>query len=280
MLVILRNLGRKGKPLWRNASCCLWQPKYYIKFRNKCQEQKSEFSSADLDAGAHGGSNHAASDILTLGSGGLSLDNGAQQSLEVLLQLLGAEGNLADGAVDDVGLVKTVLDLTGLDFLDGRSDVGGHSTGLGGGHQTLGAQNLTQTANDTHHVGGSDDDVKVKPVFLGDLFNQIHTAGEISACSLSFFQLSVLGENQNLAGLAGAVGQNDGAANLLVSVTGVNAQLNVHFNGLVELGGSGLNDQTHGVGHIVLHAAVNQLGAVFIFLTSKQCNILLSGDSE
>ena len=53
-------------------------------------------------------------DILALGSGGLGLDDGAHESVEVLSELLGAEGNLADGAVDDVGLVETVLDLTGL----------------------------------------------------------------------------------------------------------------------------------------------------------------------
>ena len=38
MLVISRNLGRKGVPLWHKASCCLWQLKYNIKFRDDCQE--------------------------------------------------------------------------------------------------------------------------------------------------------------------------------------------------------------------------------------------------
>ena len=110
---------------------------------------------------------------------------------DVLLQLLNAEGNLADGAVDDVGLVQTVLDLTGLDLLDGSADVGSHSTGLGGGHQTLGAQDLTQTADDTHHVGGSNDNVKLEPVFLGDLLNQLHAANIVSACSQSLVDLSI-----------------------------------------------------------------------------------------
>ena len=82
------------------------------------------------------------------------------------LQLLGAEGDLADGAVDDVGLVQTVLDLTGFDFLDGLGDVGGDGAGLGGGHQTLGAQDLTETADNAHHVGSGDDHVKVEPVLL------------------------------------------------------------------------------------------------------------------
>jgi hypothetical protein len=63
-------------------------------------------------------------------------------------------------------------------------------------------------------------------------------------------------------------------------VTGVNAELDVDFDGLVELSGSSLANQTHGVGHVVLNTAIDQLSAVFVFLTSEQCNILLSGDSE
>ena len=68
---------------------------------------------SDLDTGAHGGSNGAGADILTLGSCGLSLHNSLDQSIHVLQQLLSAEGHLADGAVDDVGLVQTVLDQIG-----------------------------------------------------------------------------------------------------------------------------------------------------------------------
>ena len=55
---------------------------------------------------------------MTLSSCGLSLNNSSHQSIHVLLQLLSTEGNLADGAVDDGGLVQTVLDLTSLDFLN------------------------------------------------------------------------------------------------------------------------------------------------------------------
>ena len=59
----------------------------------------------DADAGAHGRSNDAGLDILTLGRSGLSLDYSVEQGVEVLTELLSAEGSLADGAVDDVGLV-------------------------------------------------------------------------------------------------------------------------------------------------------------------------------
>ena len=57
-----------------------------------------QLGAIDLNAGAHGGSHHAALDILALGGGGLGLDDGAQQSGIVLIQLVRAEGNLAEDA--------------------------------------------------------------------------------------------------------------------------------------------------------------------------------------
>ena len=70
----------------------------------------------DLDAGAHRGSDDAALDILTLSCSGLCLDDRAEESVEVLLELVCAKGSLSDGAVNDVGLVQTILNLTGFDI--------------------------------------------------------------------------------------------------------------------------------------------------------------------
>ena len=58
-------------------------------------------------------------------------------------------------------------------------------------------------------------------------------------------------------------------------MTGVNAELDVDLNSLVKLGGGGLDNKAHGLGNVVLNAAVDQLSAVGIFFTSEQCNILL-----
>ena len=93
--------------------------------------KKSILGGIDLDARAHGGGDDAGADILALGGGGLGLDDRADEGGHVLLQLLGAERHLAAGAVDDVGLVETVLDLTGLRFADGFRDVGRDGSGLG-----------------------------------------------------------------------------------------------------------------------------------------------------
>ena len=47
-----------------------------------------QLGAIDLNAGAHGGSHHAALDILALGGGGLGLDDRAHDGVEVLSQLL------------------------------------------------------------------------------------------------------------------------------------------------------------------------------------------------
>ncbi|MBQ6948286.1 MAG: arsenic efflux protein, partial [Firmicutes bacterium] len=59
--------------------------------------------------------------------------------------------------------------------------------------------------------------------------------------------LGGLGKDQHPLGLAGAVGQDDGAADLLVGMAGVNAQFDMQLHRLVELGGGGLHHQLHGV---------------------------------
>ena len=78
----------------------------------------TQLSCVDLDAGAHGGCYGAALDILTLSSGRLSLDDSTEKCVEVLSELFSTEGSLTDGAVDDVGLVETILDTTSLGFLN------------------------------------------------------------------------------------------------------------------------------------------------------------------
>ena len=72
-------------------------------------------------------------------------------------------------------------------------------------------------------------------------------------------------------GLAGAVGQNDSAADLLVSVTAINAQTDVQLDGLVELGGSGLASQLQSLVHIVCLSRIDQLCSVDIVLAMFHC---------
>ena len=172
---------------------------------------RSELQAVDLDGGAHGAAHVERLDIGTLGGGGLRLDNRFHQDGHIFDQLVVIEGNLADGAMSDSGLINTIFNLTSFDFLDGLGDIHGNGASLGVGHQALGAQQTGDAADGTHHIGGRNADVKTEPVFALDLGNQIGIADEVSASSLGFFSLGALGEHQNANLLAGAVGQNHGA---------------------------------------------------------------------
>ena len=104
---------------------------------------------------------------------------------------------------------------------------------------------------------------------------------KVSTSSKSLVDLCVLGEDQHASGLTGAVGQNHGATDLLVSVTGVNTQLDVQLDSLVELCGSALHNQLQSFHGIVLNRAINQFCALLVLFTSKQCNYPpYSGDAE
>ena len=81
--------------------------------------------------------------------------------------------------------------------------------------------------------------------------DQLVITNDISAGCLSSSGSSALRNGADADGLAGAVGQNDSAADLLVSVAAVNAQADVQLNGLVELGGSGLASQLQSLVHVV-----------------------------
>ena len=91
-----------------------------------------------------------------------------------------------------------------------------------------------KTADNAHHIRGSDDNVEIKPVFLLDALDEVGVADILGAGLTGGSRAVVLCENEDADGLAGAVGENDGAANLLVGVTGVDAELNMDFDSLVE----------------------------------------------
>ena len=60
--------------------------------------------------------------------------------------------------------------------------------------------------------------------------------------------------------------QNNGAADLLVGMAAVDAELDVDFDGLVKLGGSGLYAKAKRLVDIVKFGSVDLLEAVDIFL--------------
>src|SRR5690606_40189256 len=66
--------------------------------------------------------------------------HGRLEGLEVLSQLVWGEARLADGRVDDAGLVAAELDLTGLERPHYAADVRADGAGLRVGQQAAGAR--------------------------------------------------------------------------------------------------------------------------------------------
>ena len=138
--------------------------------------------------------------------------------------------------VDDAGLLDAELDLAALGGLDRLGDVRGHGAELRVRHQALGAQHLAEAADDAHHVGRRDDAVEIDVAALDGL-HQVFGADHVGAGRRGLLGLVALGEHGDADVLAGAGGQRDDAADHLVGVARIDAQVQRDFDRLVELGG-------------------------------------------
>ena len=166
--------------------------------------------------------------------------------------------------MDDVGLVQTILHLTGLDLGHSATGIGGNGTCLGVGHQAARTQDLTQTTDNTHHVGGSDNNVEVHPVFLLDLLHHVLGTDKLGTGGLGGI---AAGKAQHADGLTGTVGQYHCTTDLLVGVTAIYAQADVDLDGFIKFCLTGLGAKVQCLCRLVQLGAVYQLSAVCIFLT-------------
>ena len=121
--------------------------------------------------------------------------------------------------MDDVCLIKTILNLTCLGLFYGLACIRCNRTGLGCGHETAGTEYLTETTDETHAVRGCDGNVEVKEVLVLDLLYEVLSADDVGSGCLGSLCCVALGEYSNADLLACAVRKYNGAANLLVSVT-------------------------------------------------------------
>src|SRR5690606_22072879 len=139
-----------------------------------------------------------------------------------------------DGDVDTRLFVGAEFYFTGADLADRLSDIHRHRARLGVGHQPAGAQHPPQAADDPHHIGRGDDDVKIQ-VAAFDARSQILGADDIGAGLFGLFRLFAFGECSDPNLFAGAVGQYHGAAHLLVGVARVDPQFEGDLDTLVKL---------------------------------------------
>ena len=223
------------------------------------------FIIGNFNAGAHRRGNGYALDVLTLCRRGFCLDDSVHKRVEVFGKLIGAERLLADGAVNDSRLVETVFNLTGFNFLNRLCYVHGDRARLGVGHQALGTENATYSTYDTHHVGSGNHNVEVEPVVLLNSLNGFLSADVIRARRRSRVRLVALGDNKHSLLLARSVGKNENAADLLVCLSGVNAQTNVNFDSFVELSLSRFENELYSLAEVVRFGTVVGFDAFRVF---------------
>ena len=148
----------------------------------------------DLDARAHGRGDRYALDVVALGASRLCLDDSVSESADVFFKSLGVERCLADAGVNDTSLLDAELDSAALGCLDGTGDVHGDGADLRVRHHAARAENLTETADERHHVRGRDAAIEVDLAALDD-FDEVFRANDVGAGSLGFVSLGATGEN-------------------------------------------------------------------------------------
>src|SRR3954454_5396451 len=210
----------------------------------------------DLDAGTHGRGQGDRLDVAALGPPRLRADDLLDQRVVVAEQLRVVEARLADRQVDVGGAVGAVLDLAGLGLLDGLGDVQRHRADARVGHLALGAEDAPEPADDRHQVRRRDGDVEVGEAAL-DALGEVLGADDVRARVLGLLDLVALGEDGDRDVATEAVGQRDGAAQLLVGVADVQPGPDVDLDGLVELRALGLLDEGDRLGGRVLALAVD-----------------------
>src|SRR5262249_38649428 len=145
---------------------------------------------------------------------------------------------LADTGMNAAPRVRPVFQFAGLEFTDGRRDVPvrwNYRSGLRGRHESAGAEPLTESRHLPHHGLRRQGHIEFQPVFLLNLLDQLGPAREVGPGRFRLGHVIALGEDHDSHRLADPVRQRDAAADGLVRLLGVDAELHVDFDGFVEL---------------------------------------------
>ena len=203
-------------------------------------------SSINRHARTHGRRDGQFLEIGTLRRCRLGLLQVREQSVQVFLERIDFEIGAAYRAVNDAGLVRAIANLARLGILDRTLDVGRNRPHLGVRHQAAWAEDLAELPNDPHGVGRRDDDIEVHLSLL-DVFREVFETDDVGTGSLRLVGIFALGENGNTNRLARPVRQHGRAADYLVRLTRVHAEVDRNVNTLRKFCGCQLLDETQGL---------------------------------
>ena len=135
-----------------------------------------------------------------------------------------------------------------------------------------GAEHAAQLADLAHEVRRGHGRVEVGPA-AGDLLDELVIADLVGAGRESGLGLRARREDDHAGGLAGAVGQVDGAAHHLVSLARVDAETHRDLDRGIELRRVRLLREAQGVERRVLAAGLDLGGAVLVSLAAE-CHVV------
>src|SRR5215472_18194640 len=216
-------------------------------------------------AGTHGGGQVQRADVLAFGATRLGPHDRVHQCRQVLQDPVVLEADLADGHVDDAGLVQPKLDTTTLDLTNGATDVGRDRARARVRHQPPRAENPGHATDLAHQVGRCDGDVEVGPATL-HAGNEIVAADEISTRGLGLARLVTLGKRNHSLRATCPGRQHRRPAHHLVGMAWIQARPNVQLDRFVELGVRGLFDQLDRVRRQVLLERIDFFGGSSVLL--------------
>src|SRR6266702_2425517 len=206
----------------------------------------------------HGRGDRHLAQVESLHVGRLRLVDRFDQGHQVVAQLLRRERSAPDGALNDAGLVGAVLHLAGAGVFHRRRDIGRHGPHLRVGHQPAGPQDLTQLPDHAHRVGTRDHDVKIELPGL-DAFGEILHADDVRTRVLCRLGLVALCKHGDPYLLARSRRQHDRSAHGLVRFLRVDAEIDRHVDGFIELRERRLLDDLQRVEHRVIPVVLAQL---------------------
>ena len=112
-------------------------------------------------------------------------------------------------------------------------------------------QDLSEAADERHHVRGGDQQIAVRAALFLNALDQVFRSDDIRTGRDRVRRLLAAGEDPDDAGLAGAEGQVGRAAHHLIAVARIDAQVHRDIDGLVELRGRQLFDLRQSRFHLI-----------------------------
>src|ERR1700720_2564331 len=173
--------------------------------------------------------------------------------MKIFLQRVQFESRLADGAVNDAGLVDAVGHLPGLGVLHRGRDIRRHRADLRIRHQAARPQDLAELADHAHGVGAGDHAIEVDLAGL-HLGRQILQPDDVRAGGLRQLLVLAGSEHRPPHRLARAMRHHGRAAHLLVGLAGVDAEIHGRIHRFGELGGGEFLHQLQRLLHRILLA--------------------------